>query len=238
VADHGVKLVLMGNVPRGLIAGKDYVSAVAADNYENGVVSARLMGAALGGNGGIGIIYHASDFFVTRERYKAFKKTIRQEYPNITVIEEQGIGGPDFAGDAEKAASAMLTSHRNIDGIWAVWDVPAEGVIAAARTAGRKKLVLTTCDLGHIVALDMARGGFVKGVGGQRPFDQGTAEAMLAGYALLGKKAPTYVSVPVLPVTRENLLEAWRTVYHEEPPKDVREAQSGSTALGRDTQWQ
>ncbi|MGD0613965.1 MAG: substrate-binding domain-containing protein [Verrucomicrobiota bacterium] len=221
-ADRGVKLVFMDNVPKGLIAGKDYVSVVSADNYGNGAAAAALMAKALAGHGNIGIIYYSADFFVTRERYDGFKKTVTDNFPNLKIIAEQGIGGPDFSGDGEKAASAMITSHRNLDGIWVVWDVPAEGVIAAARTAGRSKLVITTCDLGENVAIDMARGGFVKGLGAQRPFDQGVTEALLAGYGLLGKKAPAYVALPSLPATKDNLLESWRAVYHQDPPADVK----------------
>ena len=41
---------------------------------------------------------------VTRQRYDGFKKTIQEDYPDIKIVEEQGIGGPDFSGDAEKAA--------------------------------------------------------------------------------------------------------------------------------------
>ena len=59
----------------------------------------------------------------------------------------------------------------------------------------------------------MAGGGFVKGLGAQRPFDQGVTEAILAGYGLLGKEAPDFVALPALPVTKDNLLEAWKTVY-------------------------
>ncbi len=210
-ADKGVKIVFMDNTGKGLTAGKDYVSVVSADNYGNGVASAHLMAQALGGKGEIGLIYHAADFFVTRQRYDAFKKTITDNYPDIKIVAEQGIGGPDFSGDAEKAASAMLTSHRRIKGIWAVWDVPAEGVMSAARTAGRDGLIITTCDLGENVAIDMARDGFVKGLGAQRPYDQGVTEAKLAGYGLLGKEAPPFVALPALPVTKANLLDAGRS---------------------------
>ena len=42
-ADAGVKLVFMDNVPKGLVAGKDYVSVVSADNYGNGVAAGLLM---------------------------------------------------------------------------------------------------------------------------------------------------------------------------------------------------
>jgi ribose transport system substrate-binding protein len=118
----------------------------------------------------------------------------------------------------------MLTSNASINGIWAVWDVPAEGVISAARNAGRDDLVITTIDLGENVAIDMASGGFVKGLGAQRPYDQGVTEAMLAGYGLLGKQAPDYVALPALPVSKDNLLEAWQAVYHQEAPAKVKDA--------------
>ena len=220
-ADAGIKLVFMDNVPKGLVAGKDYVSSVSADNYGNGVAAAHLMAQQLNGKGNIGIIYHAADFFVTKQRYDAFKKTILSNYKNIKIVAEQGIGGPDFAGDAEKAASALLTRYQNLDGIWAVWDVPAEGVLAAARTAGRSNLIVTTIDLGKNVAIEIAKGGIIKGLGAQRPFDQGVTEALLAGYGLLNKKAPAYVAWNALPVTKENILEAWKTVYHQNAPAEL-----------------
>jgi ribose transport system substrate-binding protein len=99
------------------------VSSVSADNYGNGIASAHLMAKALDQKGEIGIVFHAADFFVTKQRYDGFKKTITDQYPDIKIVDEQGIGGPDFAGDAEKAAGAILTSHPETKAIWAVWDV-------------------------------------------------------------------------------------------------------------------
>jgi ribose transport system substrate-binding protein len=223
---QGVKLVFMDNVPKGFVPGKDYVSVVSADNYGNGVASAHLMAEQLKGKGKIGIVFHEADFFVTKQRYIAFKKTIADDYPGIKIVAQQGIAGPDFAGDAEKVASAMLTKNADLNAIWAVWDVPAEGVLAAARANGRNDLDVTTIDLGQNVAIDMAKGGPVKGLGAQRPFDQGVAEATLAGYGLLDKKAPPYVAVNALPVTPQNLATAWQTVYHQGlPPKVVKAEQ-------------
>jgi ribose transport system substrate-binding protein len=226
-ADQGVQIVFMDNVPQGFVAGENYVSAVSADNYGNGVASAHLMAQALEGQGDIGIVYHDADFFVTKQRYDAFKKTIEENYPDITIAEEQGIVGPDFAGQAETAASAFLTRNPDLDGIWAVWDVPAEGVMAAARTAEREDLDITTIDLGLNVALEIAKGGLVYGLGAQRPFDQGVNEAKLAAYGLLGKEAPPYVALNALPVTRDNILGAWETVYHAPPPDELVAAAGG-----------
>ena len=224
VAEDGVELVFMDNVPEGFKQGEDYVSVVSADNFGNGVVSAHLMADRLGGQGKVGVVFHNADFFVTRQRYDAFKETIEKDYPDIEIVEEQGIGGPDFAGQAEEAASAMMTEYPDLNGVWAVWDVPADGVVAAARSAGRDDLVVTTIDLGTPVAIELASGGIVQGLGAQRPYDQGVAEAKLAGYGLLDKEAPPYVALAALPVTQDNVLEAWESVYHQAPPDEVKDA--------------
>ncbi|GAC1498074.1 MAG: substrate-binding domain-containing protein [Ktedonobacteraceae bacterium] len=218
--DQGVKLVFMDNVPNGFVAGKDYVSAVSADNYGNGVTAALLMAKKLNGKGKIGLIYHAADFYVTKQRYQAFKATIAK-FPGIQVVSEKGVAGPDFAGQAETAASAMLTQYPDLNGIWAVWDVPAEGVLSAARTNGHPDLTITTCDLGLNMAIAIKKGNFVYGLGAQRPFDQGTTEALLAGYGLLGKTAPPYVALNALPVTQQGVAAAWQTVYHAAPPASL-----------------
>jgi ribose transport system substrate-binding protein len=221
--DQGVILVFISSTPLGFVGGKDYLANVSSDDYGNGVVTGDLMGKALNGKGEVGVVYRAGNVFVTQERYDAFKKTIREKYPNIKIVAEQGIDGPDFAGDAEKAASAMLASHPHLNGIWAVWDVPAEGVMAAARSAGRNDLVITTCDLGINVAIEMARDGMVKGIGAQRPYDAGVAEALVSGYGLIGKKAPTYVGLPSVAIARDTLLQSWQSVYHADAPKEVQE---------------
>jgi ribose transport system substrate-binding protein len=223
-ADAGIKLVFMDNVPNGLKAGSDYVSVVSADNYGNGVTSAHMMAKALGGKGTIGLIHHEADFFVTKQRYDGFKKTISADYPDIKVVDDKGIAGPDFAGDGQAAASAMLSKNPDLDGIWGVWDVPAEGIMAAARSAGRQDLVITTEDLGTNVAIALAKDKLVAGLGAQRPFDQGVTEAKLAGKALLGQETPAYVALSALPVDHDNVLEAWKQVYHADPPKNLRDA--------------
>ncbi|MFC8501227.1 substrate-binding domain-containing protein [Pedococcus sp. NPDC057267] len=221
VAAAGVKLVFIGNTAKGMTVGKDYVSVVSADDYGNGVVSAHLMAKALGGKGEIGLVFHEADFFVTKQRYEAFKSTIAKDYPAIKIVEEQGIAGPDFAGDAQTVASAMLSKHPNLSGIWGVWDVPAEGIMAAARAAGRTDLKIATEDLGKNVAIAMAKNELVVGLGAQRPFDMGVTQVDLAAGALLGKKEPGYVAIPALPVEHSNVLEAWKQVYHQDAPADL-----------------
>lgn len=223
-SDQGVTLVFMDNVPEGFTAGEEYASLVSSDNYGNGVTSAYLLARELGGAGEIGMIYHEADFFVTQQRYDGFMETLEEEFPDIEVVQEQGIAGPDFAGDAQGAANAMLTQNPDLDGIWAVWDVPAEGVMAAARETGRTDIKIATQDLGTNVAIALARDEMIVGLGAQLPYDQGVAEARLAALDVLGEDVPPYVAVSALPVDHDNVLEAWEQVYNEAPPASVEDA--------------
>ncbi|MGG4032968.1 substrate-binding domain-containing protein [Paenibacillus cisolokensis] len=220
-AQAGAKVVFMDNAPEGLQHGTDYVSVVSADNYGNGIEAAHVMAEALGGKGKIGVIYHDADYFVTRQRTEAFEKTIKEQYPDIEIVDRSGIAGPN---DGEKVASAMLTKNPDLDGLFVVWDVPAEGALAAVRAAGRDDLVITTIDLGTNVAIEIAKNGVIKGLGAQLPYEQGVAEAILAGYAALGKETPPYVAVPAVKVTKDNVLDAWQLVYRQEAPNAVKDA--------------
>ena len=227
IVDSGAKLVFADNAIPGFVAGKDYVSTVSADNYGNGVASGYLMAKALKAKNGdykgsIGVVWFDIDFFVTNQRRDAFRATIKECFPNIKIAEDQGFpAGADLAGGAERVASAMLSRNPTLDGIWAVWDQPAEGVIAAARSAGRNDLIVTTQDLSLTSALSLKKGEFIQGLGAQRPYDQGVAEAKLAAYGLLGKTAPPYVALNALPVSKDNVLQAWKDVYHTDPPAEL-----------------
>jgi ribose transport system substrate-binding protein len=222
-AAAGVKIVFMDLAAKEMAPGQDYVGIVSADNYRLGQVTANLMAKAIGGKGKIGMIYHGIDFPVNNERRAGAEDTFRN-YPDIQIVEKKGIVGPDFAGDAQNVASAMLSKYADLKGIWAIWDVPAEGVMAAARASGQPGLAVTAQDLGKIVALGLARNQLVVGVGAQVPFDQGVTEARMAAGALIGKKEPAFVSLGALAVTHENVMDAWTQVYHEPPPAFLKDA--------------
>jgi ribose transport system substrate-binding protein len=219
--DQGVKLVFMDGAAQGLVPGKDYISIVSGDNYGNGALAADIMAEKLGGKGKVGIVFHDVNFFVTKNRSDAFEARIKEKYPDIEIVAKGGITDPN---KGEEVASAMLTRNPDINGIFAPWDVPAEGVMAAARTAGRSDLIVTTVDLGTNVALSIASDGIVRGLGAQLPYDQGVAQAILAGYALLDKEAPAYVASPAIKVTKENMLDSWKLIYGADAPASVQDA--------------
>lgn len=224
VAAAGTKLVFMDNVADGMKQGTGYVSVVSADNYGNGVVSAHLMAKALCGKGKIATVFHGADFFVTKQRHEGFVSTIKSDYPGIQIVDEKGIDGADFATLAQDATNAILAKNQDLQGIWAVWDTPGEGVLAAINSNNRKDVIVITEDLGKPVAIEMAKNGQVKGLGAQRPYEAGITEARLGAYGLLGKTAPDYVALPALAVDHDNVLKSWKDVYFQDAPADVASA--------------
>lgn len=218
--DQGVKIVFMDNVPKGFIAGKNYVSCVSADNYGNGIIAADLIGEALGGKGKIGVIFYDVDYFVTNQRLEAFEATMSEKYPDIEIVAKLPFQDTNAVSEI---ADAMLTQNPEVEAIFAHWDVPAEGALSSLRAAGREDIKISTIDLGNNIAKEIAEGN-VLGLGAQLPYDQGVAEATLAAYALLGKEAPPYVAVAAKRVESSNILEAYEAVYHVPAPDWLVEA--------------
>ncbi len=223
-AEAGITIVFMDNCPVGMTAGEDYVSVVSADNYGNGCIAAEILGEALGGAGDIGMVYYDADYFVTNKRDQGFRDTMAEKYPDINIVTEQGF--TDENGCSEQG-DAILTQYPNINGIYASWDIPMEGVLSSVRAAGMEgQIALTTIDLGNNIALEIAN-GTVAGLGAQMPYDQGVAEATLAAMSILGEECPSYVAVPAKRVDSENVLDAYKDVYHVDAPDWLVSAKNG-----------
>jgi ribose transport system substrate-binding protein len=214
----GVKLVLLSNVPKGFVQGKDYVAIVTDDLFQMGKQAADALAAALGRKGKVAWIFHDAQYYVTNQRDNAFKTTIEKDYPEMKIVAQAGITDPARAQDI---AQALLTKDPDLDGIYVTWAEPAEGVLAALRAAGNTKTKIVTLDLSEPIALDMVKGGNVAAIVADKAYELGRAMATAAGYGLIGKAAPPFVVAPALTVTKANVAEAWRESLHREAPKSV-----------------
>ncbi|WP_424768394.1 substrate-binding domain-containing protein [Paenibacillus sp. sgz302251] len=223
LADQGTKIVFMDQPAEGMEAGKDYVSVVSADSFGLGMNIADELAKAIGGEGEVAALYYAPNFYVTNQRYQGFVARLAAKHPNIKLVEAQGFQDPNRS---QEVAAAIITKYPNLKGIYGSWDVPAMGAVAAARVAGKspEKFKITNENLGNEAALNMAQNGFIAGIGSQRPFDQGVAEAKLAALAMIGESTPAYVAVPSLAVNRDNLEESYKVIYHKDAPADILEA--------------
>lgn len=218
LAGVGIKLVLMDNAPVGLLPGAHYVSVVSADNFGNGQVAASILSEYVPERGMAGIVGFSVDFYVTNERELGFRKWMKERRPDVTLHCVEFV---DIASAGQVARDLLSTVP--LDGLFVVWDDPAMAVVRALREAGQD-VPLTTIDLGAEVAVEMARGGMVKGLGAQLPYDLGVAEATAAIMALAGGEPPPWIAMPALPVTRDSVLDAYAAVWRVPPPTILREA--------------
>ena len=100
------------------------------------------------------MVYYDADYFVTNQRDQGFRDTMAEKYPDINIVTEQGF--TDEKGCSEQG-DAILTQYPNINGIYASWDIPMEGVLSSVRAAGMEgQIALTTIDLGNNIALEIA----------------------------------------------------------------------------------
>ena len=221
-ARQGTKIVLLSSVPQGMTYGRDYVNLVTDDLFQMGKRAADALAAAIGGKGKIAYFFHDANHYVTNQRDQAFLSTITGNYPDIDVVAKRGIADPNRAQDV---AAATLLQHPDLAGAYVMFaQPPGEGVLAALRAAGNTKMKLVTLDLDEPLALDMARGGQTFALIVDRAYDLGRAMARSAAYGLLGKRAPPFVIVPALTITRSNLVQGYHESLHRSPPASVMKA--------------
>jgi ribose transport system substrate-binding protein len=219
VGKADVKLVLMDNVPAGMVAERDYASVISCDNFGNGEVAAEVLHDYLPRGGRALVVGYNVDFYVTNERELGFRRWMSENRPDVT-IERMHFSQPEEAGSV---VSGFLARGGSTDAIFVVWDEPALLVMEAVKAAGLD-IPIATVDLGSSVALEIARGGLFKGVGATLAYDQGVAEAMATIMALAGEEPPTWVVLPAQPITRDTIIEGYEAVWHRPAPRELVEA--------------
>jgi ribose transport system substrate-binding protein len=219
IARSRIKLVLMDNVPNGMRAGKDYATVVSSDNFGNGQVAAWMLSEHVPAGGVVAIVAHGVDYFSTNEREIGFRKWILENRPDVVLKRVQFM---EF-GAARSVALDFLDANPDVGALFVAWDEPGMAIARALRSAGRI-LPMTSMDLGNDIAMEIARGDIVKGVGAQRPYDLGCAEARALILALAGGTVPPWVTLPAFPVSRTNLLASYQAVWHRPAPEAVRAA--------------
>jgi ribose transport system substrate-binding protein len=166
-------------------------------------------------------MFHDASYYVTNQRDQAFKAWTQARYPGIEIVSEEGMADP---AKAEEIASAMLTRNPELTGMYTPWATPAEGALAAIRASGREDVKVVTLDLDTVVAVDMCQGGSVVGIASDVPFELGRTMAIEGALGLLGEDVPPFTIVPAIKVTADNVVDAWREAYAQDPPPEVLEA--------------
>ena len=75
---------------------------------------------------------------------------------------------------------------------------------------GERRCHCINGDLEYNIALNLAKGGMVKAISAQMPYEQGEAVATVAVKALLDEVVPSYIGVEPVYVDRYNLQKSGR----------------------------
>ena len=116
-----------------LAKGAKVVCHVATDNYGGGKEAAKAMIEALGGKGKVAIIDHP-EVESGMLRTKGFEEEIAKSEGIKIVAKLPGRGARD---QAFKVAEDILQAHPDVNGIFAINDPTALGVVAAIEKAGK-----------------------------------------------------------------------------------------------------
>ncbi|MEM9577673.1 MAG: substrate-binding domain-containing protein [Pseudomonadota bacterium] len=216
--EAGVALSFLSNLPSDYQHPDDYAAIVTDDLFQMGKQAADALATAMGNEGTVGWIYHDAAYYVTNQRDNAFKTTIENDYPNISIVAEQGISDP---ARAEEIANAMLLKNPDLGGVYVTWAGPAEGVLAALRANGNSTTKIVTLDLSEPIALDMVRGGNVAAIVADEAYELGRAMAASAVLDLLGEDVPPFIVAPALAVTADNVVDGWKKSLNIDAPASL-----------------
>lgn len=219
----GTKIVFMDQVANGMEPGKDYVSMVSSDNHALGMNIADMLADAIGDSGDVGALYYAPDFYVTNVRFEGFIARLRAKHPNVNLAVAAGHNGPD---KGQEVSQGVFARYPGLKGLYGSWSIPAMGAVAAAQVAGisPQDMRIVNENFDQIVAANMAQNGYIAGISAQVPYLNGITEARLGALALIGEKVPSFVVVPPLKVTRDNLAESYEKIYRQPLPADMASA--------------
>ncbi|WP_296039750.1 substrate-binding domain-containing protein [uncultured Agrobacterium sp.] len=216
VSAAGIKLVLLDNVPTGLLPGKDYVSLISADNFGLGKMAAEGLAPHLGEEAEVGVLGYESDFFATNEREIAFVKWMRINRPRHRLH----VARFPSLTEAGATASALAKKLPDLKGLFVVWDTPAIAAAAALVSAGLS-VPIATVDLGKEAAISLSGGGPIVTIAAQQPFRQGQTAASTTVTALLSRLTPAWVALPGVAVTATNVVESFQTIWRSPAPREV-----------------
>jgi ribose transport system substrate-binding protein len=159
---------------------------VSTDNLAGGHAAAKALIKAIGGSGEVAGISVNPGISTTDQRQEGFEAELKQ-HPNIKYL------GTQYCNDDQTKAtnlmSALLNSHPNLKGVFAMNVVSGNGVTAAVNAAGKSGQVkLVEFDAGppQVQAL---KAGTISALIAQYPYGIGQLGVQLAYKYLTGHKA-------------------------------------------------
>jgi ribose transport system substrate-binding protein len=117
------------------LQGENYLSFVATDNYQGGVIAARRLAEIMGKKGKIFLIRYLEGSASTTFREQGFLDTITKEYPEIEFLVKDQYAGTTTES-AYQLTENLLSRFPQVEGIFAPNESSTFGALRALQEAG------------------------------------------------------------------------------------------------------
>ncbi|XBS71781.1 ABC transporter substrate-binding protein [Acerihabitans sp. KWT182] len=179
------------------------VSFVATSNIKAGSAAADALAKEIGGKGKVGIVAHVAGTTSAIERTEGFSKTIKEKYPNITLLPVQYSDG-----DPQKAMDKtidMTRANPDLAGIYATNEGSTLGTANAIKTLGLSGKVKVIGFDSTEAIINYLKTGAIQGFIVQDAYQIGYQGLTTLVKSIHGQKVPKSVDIPVKFVSQSNL---------------------------------
>ncbi|MDO5699949.1 MAG: ABC transporter substrate-binding protein [Bowdeniella nasicola] len=154
------------------------LTTVQTDNKAAAGEAAKHMAELLDNEGKVGLVCHDQTSQTGKDRCFGFKDWMKENAPDIEVIDEQYAGE---VGKAADVAKAIIASNPDIAGMYGTNEAAAIGVVQGVKESGNANITVVGFDSGK-AQLDAIRDGLEAGAVTQSPVKMGyeTVKAAIA----------------------------------------------------------
>ncbi len=112
------------------------VSYIATDNYKGGQLAGKRLGESLGGKGNVVMLRYNTGSESTEQREQGFLDALKADFPDIKVLSSDEYAGTTPESSLDKATQVLQKYKDEINGIFAVCEPNAAGVLKALEETG------------------------------------------------------------------------------------------------------
>ena len=180
-----------------------YVSFVATDNYQGGVIAARRMAEILDGKGKVIVVKYAPGSASTTKRENGFIETIEEEFAGIEIVDAKY--GMDTVETSLQATEDLLTKNAEVDGLFACNESTSVGALRALQSQGRAgEVKMIGFDAGNLL-IEGVKSGDIDSLVVQNPTKMGYEGVKTLIAKLEGREVARRIDTGVKLITKENL---------------------------------
>jgi ribose transport system substrate-binding protein len=191
----------------GLDREDDIVSYVATDNRKGGELAAQRLAEVMGKRGNAVLLRYLKGSESTFQREEGFLSCLKRDFPEIKILESDEYAGATPQDSLDKAQQVLQKHRDTINGIFAVCEPNATGVLEALtelELAGKVKFVAFDPNVPLVNGL---KDGKVDGIVLQDPVKMGYDAVMTMMKHLSGETVEKRISTGEYVATPENMNE-------------------------------